>query len=377
MKRSRLAIGLSLILAMAPTISPAAPQCTIGELFAGAPDYADPAERAKDGQGLLAVPPLGFRSLLFAGDKLVTTVRGPELWYSDLAAATPVLKRVAGRESDRRESRPGKCNDARFGNISGIALLPDGSIAGADQEANNLFVVTDPFGPACEVAFLAGATKPQVPLSPGTPDNVGDADGPGARALLRGPDWVAALDDGTIYFIDTGNRKLKKILTDPAHTVATVATLPDGAYYSMVALDGKLYTIANNASSEGFLLEIDPGSGAVREVKRGRSDVWLGSRAINLSGLATDGTGLFTTQSGEVLYVTPDGEVESIAGNGTYVEFQPGYDVRQPHPAAELQLWTRPRTSTAGANVFLAYNAGNLYLSAVGVTSYVERIACQ
>lgn len=377
MSCSRFVLTLSFLCATATAGFAATPVCTIGELYAGNPDYADPMDRAKNGQGLLDVPPLGFRTLLFAGDKLVTAV-GQELWYIDLANPAPTLQRFVGRENpSTRESKPGKCKDARFGNISGLTALPDGSIAGADQTANNIFKVTDPFGPGCEVSFIAGATEAQVPLSLGDPTNVGDEDGPGKTALLRGPDWVASLGDGAIYFIDTGNSKLKRVLDDAEHTVQTVAELPDGAYFAMIALNGKLYTIANDASSDGFLMEIDPVSGETSDIVRGRSDVWLGSGSINVSGLATDGTGFFTSQSGQLLYVTMDGEVISIAGNGTYFELEGGYDPAIPHPAADLQLWSTRRTSTAGANVFLGYRDGQVYFSAAGKTAYIERIACQ
>jgi hypothetical protein len=96
-----------------------------------------------------------------------------------------------------------------------------------------------------------------------------------------------------------------------------------------------------------------------------------------VSGLATDGTGLFSSQSGKLLYVTLDGKVKSIAGDGTYFELESGYDPSKPHKASELQLWSTRRTSTAGANVFLAYKDGNVYYSAAGDTAYVERISCR
>jgi len=376
MIRTPFLLGFSLLLAAAPAALAAAPVCTTGELFAGSPDYNEPMDRAKNGQGLLDVPPLGFRALLFAGDRLVTSV-GPELWYSELTAASPTLQRFAGRESKSgHESIPGKCSEARFNDIGGIAMLPDGSIAGADMNANNVFVVTDPFGPACMVTFVAGATKPQPQLNPGHPDAEGDADGPGANALFRGPDWVTALDDGTIYFMDSGNNKLKKVLPDEARTVATVAKL-SGVYSAIIPLNGKLYAMGNNETSEGLLLEIDPASGETREILRGRSDTWLSDGSINVSGLATDGTGLITTQSGQVLYVTLDGEIESIAGNGTYFDYESGYDPHQPHPAADLQLVSMRRAQTAGANVFLTYRDGDVYFSAADETPYVERISCK
>ncbi len=174
-----------------------APVCTMGELFAGAADFNDPMQRASEGQGLRDVPPLGWRSLLFVGDKLVTPV-GQELWYTDLSEQKPSLKRLAGREDrNGRSSRPGKCADARFANISGIASMSDGGVVGADQTANNIFIVKDPFGSGCSASLIAGATTPQERVNPGHPENVGDVDGAGASARLGLPDWVA-VDDGTI-----------------------------------------------------------------------------------------------------------------------------------------------------------------------------------
>ena len=376
MIRRRLLAGLSSLLLAGSAAEAAAPVCTTGELFAGSPDYDDPADRAKNKQGLLDIPPLGFRSLVFAGDRLVTTV-GPEIWYSDLSAETPTLQRLAGRETSARDSVPGACSEARFVNISGVTMMLDGSMAGADQAANTIFLISDLFGPACTVTFIAGAVQPQTPLSNGVPTNVGDQDGPGDNTLLGGPDWIAAGADGTIYFIDGGNGKLKRVLPDAAHTVETVAKLPEGTYYAMIEKGGKLYAIANNARTDGFLIEIDPATGKVREIVNGRADRWLSDGSINVSGLASDGEGFFTTQSGQLLYVTLDGDVESIAGNGTYFEYEGDYDPHASHPAGDLQLRSARRIMTAGANVFLAWRDDHVYFSAAGTTPYVLRIACK
>jgi len=373
MARNRILAGFSAMLVAAPAAL-AAPVCTTGELFAGHPDYEDPMHRAKNGQGLKDVPPLGFRTLVFAGDRMVTAV-GQEIWYSDLSAEKPVVTRMSGREG-RRDAVPGACADARFVNVSGLAMLPDGSMAGADQGANNIFQITDPFGPDCNVAFIAGAVEPQTPLANGQPTNIGDADGVGGDVLLGGPDWVAALDDGTIFFIDSGNGKLKKVLPGGTRAVETVVKLPDAVYYAMIARDGKLYAIGNNSSSDGLLVEVDPATAEVREIVKGRSDRWLSDGSINVSGLATDGEGFFTTQSGQLLYVTLDGEIASIAGNGTYFSLSGDYDPTVPHPAGDLQLWAQRRNQTAGASVFLAYRDGQVFFSAAGNTAYVLKIAC-
>ena len=96
MKTITLILGMLSILTA--TSVQAAPVCSTAELFAGNPSYEEPMDRASDGQGLLDNPPLAWRSLLFVDDKLVTDA-GQEIWYTDLKAAKPVIKRLAGREN--------------------------------------------------------------------------------------------------------------------------------------------------------------------------------------------------------------------------------------------------------------------------------------
>ncbi|MBV9467837.1 MAG: hypothetical protein JO316_20680 [Abitibacteriaceae bacterium] len=366
-------IAVGLFLTLATSIAHAQPAVTTAELFAGNPVYDEPKDRAKEGQGLRDDPPLAWRTLLFVGDKLVTTV-GQEIWFTDLSEAKPVVKRLAGKEDRAGQSlRPGPGRDARFANIFGLALLPDGSLVGADQTGNCIFQVKDPFGPGCAVSLIAGTTKAQESVSPGNPPNVGDVDGPGASARFGLPMWPATIGDAT-YFIDEGNSKLKQVAGDGAHTVKTITKLPDGSYYAMISLNGKLYTLANNTMSEGFILEIDPATGAIREVVKGRSDKFEGDGAINVSGLATDGKGLFTSQSGQLLYVTLDGQVKSIAGTGDYFDFRQPYDPTKPQPADKVQLVTMRRVMTAGSNVFLGYKDNAVYFSSIDTTPYVERL---
>jgi hypothetical protein len=351
------------------------PLCSTGDLFAGAPDFTDPMQRAVAGQGLRDAPPLGWRRLLFVGNKLVTAV-GQEIWYTDLAAEKPVLKRLAGVENrEGRSAVAGSCSVARFANIRGLASMSDGTLVGTDQAANDVFAIRGPFGPDCVVTKIAGATAPQTMIDPSHSPNTGDADGAGAQARLNQPSWLTLLGDVT-YFIDD-NKKVKAVANDATHTVRTLATLPDGIYYALIGLKGKLYALGDNAASEGFILEIDATSAATRDVLRGRAEVWHSSGSTNLSGLATDGTGLFTTQSGLLLYVSLDGAVTPLAGDGSYVEFHSNYDPTKAHPAAELQLWATQRIQTAGSNVFLAYKDGSIYLSAKGLTPYIERISCK
>ena len=353
----------------------AEPLCTTGELFTGAADFGDPMQRAVEGQGLLDAPPLGWRTLHFIGNKLVTTV-GQEVWYTDLGSDKPVLRRLAGVENRAgRSAMAGACPVARFASIRGLASLSDGTLVGTDQEANDVFTIRNPFGSDCAVSKIAGATAQQPIIDPNHPPNIGDVDGPGPQARLKQPGWLTVLDN-VAYFIDD-NVKVKVVSTDATHTIRTLTTLPDGIYSALIGLKGRLYAVGNNVASEGFIVEIDAASGSTREVVRGRTDTWHSSGSINLSGLATDGAGLFTTQSGLLLYVSFDGKVSPIAGDGSYIELHSNYDPGKPHPAGELQLWSTQRIPTAGSNVFMAYKDGGIYLGAKGVSSYVERISCK
>lgn len=366
-------LAFALLTTLAATMAQAQPAVTTAELFAGNPNYDEPKDRAKEGQGLRDDPPLAWRTIVFVGNKLVTTV-GQEIWFTDLSEANPVIKRLAGKENRTGQSlNPGSGAQARFANIFGLAVMPDGSLVGADQTANCLFQVKDPFGPAATVTLLAGSTKPLDSVSPGNPPNVGDVDGPGAQARFGLPQWPAVVGED-VYFIDENNLKIKKMANDAAHTVKTVTKIPEGVYYAMITLNGKLYALANNTKSEGFIIEVDPATGAVREVIRGRSDAFESDGAINVSGLATDGKGLFITQSGQLLYITLDGKVTSIAGTGDYFDFRGGYDPTKPQKADKVQLVSMRRTQTAGSNVFLGYKDNVVYFGATNKTPYIERL---
>lgn len=112
MRMHTIFIGVFSMLASA--VGEAAPVCSTAELFVGNPSYEEPMDRASDGQGLLDNPPLAWRSLLFIDDKLVTHA-GQEIWYTDLKAPKPVIKRLAGRDVCTGQSiKPGACPDAQF-----------------------------------------------------------------------------------------------------------------------------------------------------------------------------------------------------------------------------------------------------------------------
>lgn len=342
------------------------PVALTAELFAGHPLYDEPMDRPVDGQGLRDNPPLLWGQLLFVGNKLVTDTQR-EMWYTDLSVSSPTIKRIVGsKDSPSEVINPGACLDARVLIITGFALKNDGSFVGTGattRSGNIIFEVKDPFGPNCMVTFLVGPTV-------GGFVNFGDADGPGATARFQYVEWPAIIDDN-IYVIDSLNHKIKRIANDAAHTVTTIATLPqdkyDGNYEAMIALNGRLYAVAND-TPESFIVEIDPATGALRDIVRGGPEAFGDTRGKRLSGLATDGQGFFTYNRGHLLYVTFGGKVTSIAGDGTYIEFSPSYNPAHPQTAESVQLVSRDRVS-------LALHDRAVYFSAGVQTNYVERIA--
>ena len=52
------------------------------------------------------------------------------------------------------------------------------------------------------------------------------------------------------------------------------AQAPEGVYYGLMSLNGKLYAVASKHRSEGFIIEVDPTSSSVCDVVKGRSDTF-------------------------------------------------------------------------------------------------------
>ena len=353
--------------------------CTTASLFAGNPLHTDPTLRPDEGTGLLEDPPLAFRNLDHDGDILYTNV-GPEVWSTDLSAADPVLHRVAGRENGSGpEFTDGACDQARFANLAGIAVLSNGDLIVADGNANAVLQIVDPQGD-CQVQYVAGTSEAQDSVLPTNPPNVGDADGPGASATFGLPKFPLVGDGDTVYVIDTGNQTIRAIANDADRTVSTVADLsPLGydAHFGMTALGGKLYVLGQDFVSAG-VLEVDLESGAVSELVGGGPDVWLeDNSAPNPSGITDDGQGIIVVNHGIVFEITTDGEMTAIAGNGTSSFFSPGYDPLIEQDAANVELLHKPgRAGTAHANAFAHYLDGAVLYVGQADGVYVERIAC-
>jgi len=358
------------------------PGCTTGTLFAGSPLYLGDDMANPNGTGLLEDPPLWWRQTVFNGNR-VFTYTGEELWVADLSEASPRAVRFAG-QFDSTQFNDGPCSAARLANVHGMTRLPDGSLVAADYNANALVKVTDPAGPACAVSYYAGTSEPLDPVPVDVP-NQGDVDGPGATAQFRGVKWPVSDDQGVVFFVDESNQKVKKVATDAARTVSTVADLGDldfSTWTGMTLMGDKLYLVGLG-SSENIVLEVDPASGAKRPLVEGRGEAFPPvepARSPILASVVSNGNDLYVSGSGYIWSLTLDGELTHVAGTGLHLDFPPdGYDPLVEHPALELALKLNiGQGSIQGTSSFLTYEAGALYFTGINqVGYYVEKIECQ
>ena len=73
----------------------------------------------------------------------------------------------------------------------------------------------------CRIRKIATDTAHTVTTFAGS--IIGEADGPALQAQLNNPTGVAVAADGTVYVLDTFNQSIRRIGTDAAHTVVTLA----------------------------------------------------------------------------------------------------------------------------------------------------------
>lgn len=364
-------------LALAPR--PAAAEikaCKTGSIVVGNPKFRGQGRPPATGGNAKADPALGVRSMVFKGNTMYTT-NGEAIWSVDLA--TGALRRIAGDEQKGAlRFSDGACADARFQNIHGLTLLPDGSLVAADYAASALVKVSSPDSPAqCRVSYHAGTSKPFQ----GSGTSAGDADGPADSAKLNWPEWPVADAAGNVYVIDSQTSRLRKVAPD--RTVSTVATLPASAsqtYRGLTLLKDKLYAVSNDSTS-GVVSEIDPATGKVRKVFEGTWKQFVEipqNSSPTLMAITNDGTNLFITGSGFIWRLTTAGKLTHVAGKGSPTDIPRTYDLKAAHPAKDLLLRIRNGdSSTMGTLAALAYHDGALYFRGREDGTYVVKIDCK
>jgi DNA-binding beta-propeller fold protein YncE len=177
-------------------------------------------------------------------------------------AADGTLQLIAGTGTEGDDGDGGPAIDARFSELAGVAVGPDGAIYVVDTKASRVRVIRDgrvfAFAGTGEAAYAGDggpATAASLQLPTGiavSPDGVvfiadarnhairrvdpdgtistiagtgaagfsGDG-GAAAEATLDGPDGLALADDGTLFVADRNNARIRTI--DPAGTIATLA----------------------------------------------------------------------------------------------------------------------------------------------------------
>jgi hypothetical protein len=357
--------------------------CTTGTLFAGNPVNMDPMARPADGTMLLTDPPFPYRNIVFSNGQIITH-DGQEIWRASLSDSK--LHKVAGTESIGQALITGACSGARFANIFGIALASDGSLFVSDQTANTILKITHPLdSTTCSVAHWAG-TPMDIPddgtITPDTPPNVGNVEGPGAMAMFGLPERLAIDGSDNLYVWDNGNDSIRKIANDASHTVSTlVMNLGKPASVSEAFLNGNLYVWGDDGTNV-FLNKVNPTTGASTTILSGGADKFGGGSgdALTVGGINVAGSNLVVFFNGQLFAITEAGVVSAPLA-GVYqpgLDFSMGYDPAASHPAASVEMVSSPSTdATAGLEAWVAVDPShNLYVSAVDINSYVEKIAC-
>ncbi len=200
---------------------------------------------------------------------------------------------------------------------SGVAPLPDGSLAVALPREHRIVRV----GKDGRVQPLAGdgnlSTNPAY-------DRV-----PAARARFYGPTSLLALPDGSLLVADTGNGCLRKIGTDPDHTVTTFA----GAMGQSGFADGPAASARFKApmgmalDPAGNVLVADSGNNRIRAVDRaGNVTSVAGSGQFDRDARGSS-AGLMTPTA---VAAAPDGRiftVTSLDGRVKVIGTDPGRTV--------------------------------------------------
>ncbi len=246
----------------------------------------------------------------FFNPKGVTVDGAGDLWITDASTTlrkvttSGVVTTVAGANS-LYGWVDGPAASARFNTPHGLAFLPSGQLALAD-EYNHAVRRMDAMQ---AVSTFAGA-----------PPQAGNADGLGAAARFSGPGAVAVDGSGNAYVADAGNSSVRKVAPDG--TTTTLAGLGSLASPSGVALDGagNLFVVD---STNHTLLRATP-AGAVSTFAGlagtpGSTDGAGAAARFNYPNMVVADTGgnLYLSETGNhtIRKITPAGVVTTLAGS--------------------------------------------------------------
>jgi len=238
--------------------------------------------------------------------------------------ANNVITTVAGNGTAGFSGDGGSAAQAQINKSWSIAVAADGSLYLSDTYNNRIRRI-DPDG---IITTVAGN---------GTAGFSGD-EGPATQAQLRSPEGIAVAADGSLYFSDSGNSRIRRI--DPDGIITTVAgngtagfsgdggpatqaqlRYPEGI---AVAADGSLYISDSNINHR--IRRIGP-DGIITTVAGNGTDGFSGDggpatqaqlgRPWNIAVAADGSLYICDVRNDRIRRVGLDGIITTVAGNGT------------------------------------------------------------
>ena len=213
--------------------------------------------------------------------------------------------------------------------------------------------------------------------------------GPATSATLNDPSGVAVDAAGTLYIADLNNHRIRAVTSGNIATVAGTG-INDYTGDGGPATDATLYFPAGVAvDAAGTLYIADSGNSAIRAVTSGNISTVAGQGSSGYSGdggpatsaklhsplgVAVDGAGklyIADLKNNVIRVVTPDGNIATVAGNGTYSYSGDGGPAKSARLSGPLGIAV---DASAGANVYVA-DANNYVIRAVTSAGIISTVA--
>lgn len=213
---------------------------------------------------------------------------------SSMGSATATV-RVAAHGLDRIAGKDGGlgCLDglgaqSRMSHVGALVATPDGSVIFADDDYPVLRRAT----PAGQVSTIAGVANES-----------GDLDGPAANARFKQISGLALSADGTLYILDHGAGKLKRLTTGgQVQTVMSIGGGGSGNFHEFMAFD----------SNGNLLVPLILENRVVRIAASGAvTDALTGISSPASVVASPDGSMLVLYGSGQLTLSRPDGSTQS------------------------------------------------------------------
>ncbi len=206
---------------------------------------------------------------------------------------------------------------ARFDGPNALAVGPGGVLVVTDSRNHRLRQVS----PSGEVTTPAGSGPTATVVG-------GFADGPAATARLSNPSGVTVAPDGTVYFADTGNHRVRWLKGGQVGTLAGGDTaadetgLPGGGFADGPGAAARFrYPTSLARTPDGSLLLVDTGNRKLRRVTpQGATSTVadLGAAGAQAPfGLALAGSTVYVTDPGTGrVFGVSGGAVAAVGGLG-------------------------------------------------------------